>query len=289
MEEKDFLMLDENKKYYRGSICLQKKAKDFYEVEGEPGLLIMRCLDRVTPDNDGSVVEEIPGKGKLCAKISSVLFRLLDGRFTDPHHGMPIKTHYIGISLTNPAECLVRRMAQAIPLEVIVRNRAYGSYVERTGVGKGKKLKSPVLEFTLKDDAHGDPLITPEQIKQAGIAIQPEIEYMSEVALAVNQIMGSFFDEIGLELADFKLVFGRQANIAGDYTNIRIIGELSPDVFRLRNKKTRRCLDKDIYRRGLPGLAKAYETVLRSMAEADKQRANERRNAIMMSPYSSEH
>ena len=287
MNENDILKLSNGKKYHRGDIYLRKKTKDFYLVEDEPKLLIMRCLDCVTPDDDGSTRSEIPGKGEMNARISSMLFTLLWGRCTDKIGSTPIWTHYIGHSTTNPAECLVYRMAQAIPLEVIVRNFAYGSYVARTGIPEGTSFDSPICEFTLKDDARHDPLISRAEIEASEIATRLEIEYMEDVALTANQIMSAFFREIGIELIDFKLVFGRQGDIVGDYTNIRLIGELSPDVFRLRDLQTGEPLDKDIYRRELSAsLAEAYAAVLQRMTEADRQLSMERRSAQMPS-YSS--
>lgn len=279
------LELSNGRKYRRGDIYLQKKAKAFYLVEDEPRLLIMRCLDVVTPDDDGNTKEKIVGKGEVSAGISDLLFNLLNGRFTDKIGSMPIKTHYIGHSVTNPAECLIYRMAEAIPLEVIVRNFAYGRYVSRTGTPEGTPFDSPVLEFTLKDDIRRDPLIACQHIEASGLATRLEIEYMGEVALAVNQIVGSFFREIGIELIDFKLVFGRQGNVKGDYTNIRLIGELSPDVCRLRDIKTGVSLDKDIYRHELSGLAEAYTLVLQRMIDADNQLKMDRRRAEMTSYY----
>lgn len=280
------VVFEDGHKYYRGNICLRKKTKDFYLVEDNPGLLIMRCLDVITPDDDGSIKSEIPGKGKMNAQISSVLFNLLSGRYTDKIGSTPIKTHYISRSVTDESECLVHRMAQAIPLEVIIRNFAYGSYVARTGTPEGTPFDSPLCELTLKDDARHDPLISRTEVEASGIATRLELDYMKDVALAVNQIMRSFFREIGIELIDFKLVFGRQGDVVGDYTNIRLIGELSPDVCRLRDIKTGKSLDKDIYRHELTGLTEAYMAVLQRMTDADKELRMARRNAAMPS-YSS--
>lgn len=274
------VVFEDGHKYYRGNICLRKKTKDFYLVEDELRLLIMRCLDVITPDDDGTIQSEIPGKGKMNARISSMLFNLLSGRHTDEIGSTPIRTHYISRSVTDESECLVYRMAQAIPLEVIVRNFAYGSYVARTGTPEGTPFETPVCEFTLKDDARHDPLISRTEIEASGIATRLELEYMEEVALAANQIMGSFFREIGIELIDFKSVFGRQGDVIGDYTNIRLIGELSPDVCRLRDIKTGASLDKDIYRHELTGLTEAYMAVLQRMTDADKER-NQRRHSSL--------
>lgn len=262
--------------YRKGEKVWQKKAKAFFAVEGHPELLIMRCLD-VAASDDGQVEEQIPGKGKLNATISSILFELLHGRYADQHQSAPIKTHFVSASQNDPAECLVRRMAQVVPLEVIVRNRAYGSFVRDYGadygVVEGERFAQPICAFTLKNDARRDPLIPNDHILALGIATQLEIDHMREVALAVNRVLIEFFQAINIDLADFKLVFGRQSDVVGDYTNLRIIGEISPDTCRLRDIKTGKCLDKDIFRQGLSGLTEAYAVVSQKMLDQrDKDR-----------------
>lgn len=283
MSRESFLVFKSVQKHQKGDIAIRKKTKDFYAVADHQGLLVMRFLDIITSDN-GRTREEIPGKGELSATISKMLFELLSSRYVDRHHSIPIKTHYLGHSLDNPAECLVESMAQSIPLETLIRNRAYGSYCSRYKVAEGTKFEEPFCEFTLKDDARDDPPISVEEIIALGIATDIELEHMREVALAVNQILISFFQEIGIELIDFKLVFGRRGNVVGDYTNIRIVGEISPDTCRLREIKTGKILDKDIYRQGLPGLSEAYAAVMQKMIEYDRER-NEKRNLSLAAAH----
>lgn len=158
-------------------------------------------------------------------------------------------------------------MAQPIPLEAIARNQAYGSLCCNYGTAEGTKFECPNCEFTFKDDTRNDPTIAEDNIWAAGIATDIEVSHMREVALAVNQILIGFFQEISIELINFKLVLGREQDMIGDCTNLRIIGEISPGICRLRDIKTGACLDKDIFRRGLTvdNLAKAYNAVSKKM------------------------
>lgn len=266
-------MGDENT-YSIGELVFQKKAKAFYSVKEHPDLMIMRHLDIVASD-DGEEQEAIAGKGRLNSAISSTLFELLGGQYVDTHQTTPIKTHYIGLVQNHPESCLIRRMAQVIPIEVIVRNRAYGSFIDKYGsifgVNEGVQFEQPTCEFTLKDDARRDPIIPWDHIIALNIATKIELKHMREVALAVNQILIEFFKVINIDLVDFKLVFGRQGDVVGDFTNLRIIGEISPDTCRLRDVETKQCLDKDIFRRGLPGLSDAYKVVSQKMADYRRQ------------------
>lgn len=276
---KKYLQLDDGRKFQRGKVFAYKKAKTLYEVEGYPELLIMHFLDRVTHDDDRTASKHVPDKGRINAQINNALFRLLHGRYTSLSQDVPIKTHYIGLSTLNETECLVYRMAEAVPLEVIVRNWSYGSYAKRHPETSGKKFQTPLCEFTLKDDAKHDPRITRSRIIKRKIATGIEIDHMKDVALAVNHIISDFFLELGIELVDFKLVFGRQSAIIGDPTNLRIIGELSPDVFRLRDQKTGESLDKDLFRQRMPGLAEAYDKVLQRIVDSETNARLERRQA----------
>lgn len=247
-------------RYQRGSLISQKKAKALYEVDDHPELMIMRFLDIVASD-DGRTTMDAPGKGRFCGTINDMMFELLRRQYVDRHNTIPIKTHYISAAMNDPAECLVWRVKQPIALEVIVRNWAYGSFCRKYGVAEGMRFERPVCEFTLKDDTRNDPLIPEEHIWALEIADRLETEHMRSVALAANRILSEFFHLVGIELIDFKLVFGRISNVMGDYSNLYVIGEISPDTCRLRDIKTGKCLDKDIFRKGLEGLPEAYQTV----------------------------
>lgn len=222
-------------------------------------LLILRHRDEAASDN-GKNHQDVADKGRFSNEIACALFELI-ANLKYGHEHTPIKNHYIG--KVDEHSMLIRRIAtdNKIPLEVIVRNRAYGSLCRRYGIAEGVKLEFPTCEFCLKNDAFDDPLITSDLIRALGIASAPELEHMRDSALTINKILKAFFAEMNLELIDFKLEFGRMTSIVGDYSSLLLIGDLSPDVFRLRDQNTGESLDKDIFRKGLPGLASAYERV----------------------------
>jgi len=186
----------------------------------------------------------IPGKGVVNNKVSAFLFRYLES------HG--IKTHFI--RELSDREMLVRRV-EILPLEVILRYRAAGSFAKRYGVEEGTPLRAPLVEFSLKNDALGDPLICENAVLALGLAEEKELSQIQATTLKVGELLKSFFAERGLDLWDFKLEFGR---FGGE---ILLADEISPDTMRLR--KDGEPLDKDRFRRDLGGVEEAYQEVLR--------------------------
>jgi len=186
----------------------------------------------------------IPGKGVVNNKVSAFLFRYLES------HG--VKTHFI--RELSDREMLVRRV-EILPLEVILRYRAAGSFAKRYGVEEGTPLKAPLVEFSLKNDALGDPLICENAVLALGLAEEKELSQIQATTLKVGELLKSFFAERGLDLWDFKLEFGR---FGGE---ILLADEISPDTMRLR--KDGEPLDKDRFRRDLGGVEEAYQEVLR--------------------------
>lgn len=230
MEKKDLL--------YEG------KAKRVYFTEDE-NVVWIEYKDSATAFN-GEKKAEISGKGRLNNEITSLLFSKLKEK--------GIQSHFI--KKVSETEQLVKRV-QIIPLEVIVRNYAAGSFSKRLGVEEGQKLKRSLVEFCLKDDSLGDPLITDDQIDVLDIATADEVQLLKEKALEVNQVLTEFFQEIGVRLIDFKLEFGKDLD-----GTILLADEVSPDTCRLWDSKTNEKLDKDVFRRDLGNLTNAYETIL---------------------------
>ncbi|WP_337845661.1 phosphoribosylaminoimidazolesuccinocarboxamide synthase [Thermus sp.] len=188
----------------------------------------------------------IPGKGVVNNKVSAALFRLLEA------YGIP--THFL--EELSDREMRVKRV-EIIPLEVIVRYRAAGSFARRYGLKEGAPLKAPLVEFSLKDDALGDPLICKEAVLTLGLATEEEVETLSRLALKAGEVLKAFFLERGLELIDFKLEFGRHGR------EILLADEISPDTMRLWDLKTGEPMDKDRFRKDLGGVEEAYREVLR--------------------------
>jgi phosphoribosylaminoimidazole-succinocarboxamide synthase len=187
----------------------------------------------------------IPGKGVVNNKVSAFLFRYLEG------HG--IKTHFL--KELSDREMLVRRV-EIVPLEVILRYRAAGSFAKRYGIGEGTPFKTPLVEFSLKNDALGDPLICENAILALGLAEEGELERVKATALRVGELLRGFFAQRGLDLWDFKLEFGRHGG------EILLADEISPDTMRLRDERGEP-MDKDRFRRDLGGVEEAYQEVLR--------------------------
>jgi phosphoribosylaminoimidazole-succinocarboxamide synthase len=128
---------------------------------------------------------------------------------------------------------------------------------KRLGLEEGTVLNQPVVEFYYKDDALGDPLITEDHIQLLGLATPQEVLELREKALKVNEVLIQFFKEVGVQLIDFKIEFGRDDNGA-----ILLADEISPDTCRLWDMETKQKLDKDVFRRDLGNLTDAYELIL---------------------------
>lgn len=148
---------------------------------------------------------------------------------------------------------------QIVPLEVIVRNVAAGSFSKRYGVEEGTALKSTGFEFSYKNDDLGDPMINDFYALSLGLATKEEIKTIEDMAFKINELLIAFFKKIGLDLIDFKLEFGRYKG------QIILADEISPDTCRLWDSVTHEKLDKDRFRRDLGGVEEAYEEVMRRL------------------------
>ena len=223
------------------------KAKRVYATE-DPELLIVSYKDDATAFN-GLKKGTIAGKGVINNQMSNRLMaRLADA-------GVP--THFV--QELNDRETLVRRV-EIVPLEVIVRNIAAGSFSKRYGVPEGVVFARPTVEFSYKNDDLGDPLLNTDHALAIGLATEEEIAAIRKYALAVNDFLRAFWAEAGVTLVDFKLEFGR----TGDGTII-LADEISPDTCRLWDSKTQEKLDKDRFRRDMGGVEEAYQEIMRRL------------------------
>jgi phosphoribosylaminoimidazole-succinocarboxamide synthase len=225
-------------------LLYEGKAKRIFRTDDEQTVLI-EYKDSATAFN-GQKKADITGKGRLNNEITSLLFLKLQ------EQGIP--SHFI--KRISETEQLVKRVT-IIPLEVVVRNIAAGSLSKRLGIEEGKELTKPLVEFYLKNDDLGDPLLTTDHIYELNIATKEELTILKEKALKINTVLSSFFNDLGINLIDFKLEFGKDAE-----ENILLADEISPDTCRLWDKKTNEKLDKDVFRRDLGSLTEAYETIL---------------------------
>ena len=219
------------------------KAKKVY-VTDDPDTYIVSYKDDATAFN-GLKKGTILGKGVINNRMSNMLFAMLVKK------GIP--THLV--KELNDRETAVKKV-EIVPLEVIVRNIAAGSFSKRFGVEEGRVLSCPTLEFCLKDDALGDPMINTSHILALDVATQEEIDRISELTMKINEELKAFFLTVGIELVDFKIEFGRY------HGQIILADEISPDTCRLWDVKTHDKLDKDRFRRDLGGVEEAYQEVM---------------------------
>ena len=209
------------------------KAKKVFATD-DANLVIVDYKDDATA-GDGAKKGTIRGKGVVNNRLSNNLMKMLEGK------GVP--THFV--EELSDRETLVKKV-QIVPLEVIVRNVAAGSFTKRLGVPEGTVLKCPTLEFSYKNDDLHDPLINHYHALALGLATQAEIDTISEYAFKVNSILSEYLLGFNIRLIDFKLEFGRLAD-----GTIVLADEISPDTCRFWDATTGAHLDKDLFRRDL--------------------------------------
>ncbi len=232
------------KKVYEG------KAKILYEGP-EPGTFVQYFKDDATAFN-AQKRDVIEGKGVLNNRLSEFFMTGL------AQIGVP--THFI--KRLNMREQLIRQV-EIIPLEVVVRNFAAGSMSKRLGIAEGTALPRPIVEFYLKDDALGDPLVTEEHVVAFGWASQQDLDDMVALSLRVNDFLSGCMMAVGIRLIDFKIEIGRIWE--NDFQRLIVADEISPDSCRLWDVETGQKLDKDVFRRDLGSLTDAYKEVARRL------------------------
>ncbi len=228
----------------KGQLLYEGKAKRLYATE-DPDILFVEYKDSATAFN-GEKKEEIAGKGVLNNRITTLLFEKLQEKGIASHFVKRLSDH----------EQLVRKV-DIIPIELVVRNVVAGSLAQRLGLEEGKPLKRPIVEFYYKNDDLGDPHISTEHIDVLGIATPEEVLALYDGGLKVNDVLRPIFEEVGVELIDFKLEFGRDKD-----GNVLLADEISPDTCRFWDAKTKQKLDKDVFRRNLGSLTESYEIIL---------------------------
>ena len=232
-----------NKIIYNG------KSKVICESEEENALLI-KYKDTATAFN-GEKKEELEGKGELNAAISNLIYNYLE------RNG--VETHLIKI--IDEKSVLVKK-AEIVMVEVIVRNIAAGGFAEKYGVPEGAELNNTVVEFCVKSDTLGDPMINISQITAIGLAAGEELTEMRRQAFYINKLLTELFAKAGIRLIDFKLEFGRYKG------RLILCDEISPDSCRLWETGTDKRLDKDRFRRDLGDVIESYREVLNRLLAA---------------------
>jgi len=231
------------------AMLYEGKAKKIYQTADE-NVYFVEYKDDATAFN-GLKKGTIESKGIMNNKIAGIFFKLLEQK--------GIVTHYI--KEVDDRSMLVKAL-KIVPVEVIVRNIAAGTLAKRLGLEEGTVMKHTVLEYCLKSDELGDPMINDYHIAALELATREEMAYISEQTLKINEILKEHLDKCGIELVDFKLEFGRTKD-----GKIILADEISPDTCRFWDKSTGEKMDKDRFRRDLGKVEDAYQEVLRRLKE----------------------
>ena len=222
------------------------KVKTLYATDDAQTVLI-KYEDKVTAF-DGKLVDYPESKGTVCCLISALLFEKLAA--------VGIRNHFLELPSLNTMLC---KRLTIFPVEVICRNIAAGSIVKNTdGLKEGQVLQPPIVEFFLKNDSKGDPLLTEDRVRLMGVDPTP----LKEQALFVNDQLQVLFNLCGITLVDFKLEFGY--DVHGD---LFLADELSPDSMRLWKRGTQERFDKDLFRKDEGDIVEAYKYILQHLRQ----------------------
>jgi len=228
-------------------LIYEGKAKKIFAYE-DLDKVIIEFKDDATAFN-ALKKAKFEGKGELNCLISSTIFEFLIKK--------NIPTHYLGLKNNHS---MIAQKIKIIPLEVVLRNTAYGSLCKQTTIKPGSVLEKPLIDFYLKDDSLNDPLLTKDRINLLKIIEKEELDFIVDMTLKINKLLKVFFYNINLDLVDFKLEFGYTSKgkiVLGD--------EISPDNCRLWDLKqkngTIKSLDKDRFRNDLGGFIEAYSEI----------------------------
>ncbi|SCP96500.1 phosphoribosylaminoimidazolesuccinocarboxamide synthase [Anaerobium acetethylicum] len=227
-------------------LLYEGKAKKVFKTDVED-VYIVDYKDDATAFN-GLKKGTIVGKGIINNRMTNHVFQILEKA------GVP--THFV--EELSDRETAVKKV-EIVPLEVIIRNVAAGSFSKKLGIEEGTKLKAPTLEFSYKNDDLGDPMINDYYAIAIGIATREEIDKITELVFKVNEVLCKYFAEAGIELIDFKVEFGRYKG------EIILADEISPDTCRLWDLNTHEKLDKDRFRRDLGNVEDAYNEVFKRL------------------------
>lgn len=223
-------------------LLYEGKAKKVFLTD-TPDMLIVSYKDDATAFN-GEKKGTIKGKGAINNRMSNHFFSIIE------QAGVP--THFV--EELNNRETVVKQV-EIVPLEVIVRNVAAGSFSKKLGIAEGTLLAAPTVEFSYKNDLLGDPFINSSYAIALNLATAEEIEIIEKYALQINEVLKTEYLDAKLRLIDFKIEFGRYQG------QIVLADEISPDTCRLWDVESGERMDKDRFRRDLGGVEDAYRQV----------------------------
>lgn len=236
----------------RGPLLYQGKSKAVFSTD-DPSQVIVSFTDRATAFN-AKKKADVQDKGLINCTISRHLFGVVaqagiahhvigDGRAIEAS-GEPLGAHE-----------LLCHAVEIVPIEVVVRNRAAGSFSKRYRIEEGMRFEEPLVELFYKSDALDDPLIVPDAAVLLGYAKRWEIAFLTETALSIHRVLQEFWATYNIELVDAKYEFGRAGG------RLLLADELTPDGARLWEIGTGRRFDKDVFRRDLGDLGETYRAL----------------------------
>lgn len=224
------------------SLLYEGRAKKVFTTEDED-LLLVEYKDEITEDGELSL--NGANGGTINNRMTNILCKLLEKEGID--------THYV--QELSDTETVVKK-AEIIPLEIVIRNIASGSFSKKLGIEEGLVLLEPTKEFYYKNIQLGDPMIDSSYALAVGAADREEIKKITELAFQINEILKEKFHEIGIDLVDLELEFGRYKG------QIILTDQISPYTCRLWEMGTGKRLGKG----ETPGeVRNAYEEVLRKL------------------------
>ena len=225
-------------------LLVEGKAKKIFLYK-EKSMLVQYFKDDTTAYNNKKN-KKFNNKGIINNYISANIFKYLNKK--------KIKTHFI--KRLNERQQLIKKL-KIIPLEVVVRNRVAGSLHKKLGLEFGKKISPPILEFYLKSDKLNDPLLNEQHVIFLKLCNENDLKKVKKIAIKINFLLIKYFNDIKINLIDFKLEFGKYKN------HILLADEISPDSCRLWDKSSKKSLDKDLFRENKGDLLEAYTDVLK--------------------------
>jgi phosphoribosylaminoimidazole-succinocarboxamide synthase len=234
------------------TLIKEGKAKRLYNTD-EAGVVWVEYLDQATALN-GKRKDHVAGKGNLNHQIDCMLFECLAAN--------GIRTDFIK-SVSDHEQ--LNQKVTIIPLEVVVRNAASGSFQRKFDVPYLQVFDQPIVEFFYKSDALDDPFINQNQAEALKLVQPGECEQLTNLALQINQVLIQRFQQAGLQLVDFKVEFGKN-----DANEILLADEISPDSCRLVDFETKASLDKDVFRKKTGDLVTVYQAVLQRLKDSEE-------------------
>lgn len=220
------------------------KTKRLYATD-DPNVVHVHYTNHTTA-GDGLRNEIIENKGKVCNYIDSYIFQYLNK--------CDVPTHFIKrLSDTDQ----LNRYVKMIPLEVVVRNYSAGHFAKRYGTKYMWKPKHPICEFFHKSDPLHDPMVNDMDAIALGDATKSQLVQMRDKALQISKLMTKLFASMNIILVDSKVEFGTLKD-----GEVILADEYDPDSCRILDAKTKKSMDKDVFRKREGNMMVGYDDLL---------------------------